>query len=80
MLCYYLGHHPHIHFFTYNREMQNFNNPSIELDRWVLENVEKMFDSIDEENCGAFCERKNIFFLHLLGMDNAGHAYKPNSL
>lgn len=60
--------------------MQDFNNPSIELDRWVMQRVEAMFESVvDKKNCSDFCSDKNIFFLHLLGMDNAGHVYKPHS-
>lgn len=58
--------------------MQDFNKPAVELDRWVLDNVEKKFNS-SKDKCDDFCGSKTVFFLHLLGMDNAGHAYKPHS-
>lgn len=60
--------------------MQDFNNPSVELDRWVMKEVENMFDTVkNNHDCGDFCSSKNIYFLHLLGMDNAGHVDKPYS-
>lgn len=77
MFC--LANHPHIHFYTYDRRMQDFSNPSIELDRWVMDRVQEIFDETEEEKCDEFCAPETIYFLHLLGMDNAGHAYKPYS-
>ncbi|KAL1921334.1 uncharacterized protein VTP21DRAFT_11050 [Calcarisporiella thermophila] len=51
------------------------------LDEWVFEKVEELFDNAtkDPELNIKLRQPKNIFFLHLLGLDTNGHAHRPNS-
>lgn len=52
-----------------------------ELDSWVFREVRGMFADVSKNKTRArlFEQRGNIFFLHLLGLDTAGHADTPNS-
>lgn len=56
---------------------------TIELDRWVIENVKHFFlttlANCNRINCKSLYRGGKIFFLHLLGMDTVGHVFKPNS-
>uniref|UniRef100_A0A2M3Z3S6 GPI ethanolamine phosphate transferase 1 n=1 Tax=Anopheles braziliensis TaxID=58242 RepID=A0A2M3Z3S6_9DIPT len=49
------------------------------LDIWVFDRVRR-FLSDPATSQDALARKKVIFFLHLLGLDTAGHVYKPNSL
>jgi phosphatidylinositol glycan class N len=51
------------------------------LDTWVFDNVEKMFGAAASNTSldAALRQDKNVFFLHLLGLDTTGHAYRPYS-
>uniref|UniRef100_A0A2M4CHZ2 GPI ethanolamine phosphate transferase 1 n=1 Tax=Anopheles darlingi TaxID=43151 RepID=A0A2M4CHZ2_ANODA len=49
------------------------------LDIWVFDRVRR-FLSDSATGQDALSRKKVIFFLHLLGLDTAGHVYKPNSL
>lgn len=71
----------HIHLHSYDAYMQDFsgkNSPSI-LDNWVFDQVDKLFELQENRTCTDLCERGNIYFLHLLGLDTAGHSFKPTS-
>lgn len=49
------------------------------LDIWVFDRVRRFLsDTVTSQE--ALARKKVIFFLHLLGLDTAGHVYKPNSL
>lgn len=55
-----------------NEDFSGKSNTSI-LDKWVFERVQAflMHDHKDDD--------RTIFFLHLLGLDTAGHIHKPNT-
>ncbi len=52
-----------------------------QLDTWVFEKVKEMFDDATRNATldAALRQDKNVFFLHLLGLDTTGHAYRPYS-
>jgi len=66
---------------TYPPEYEDFSADALELDLWVFEHVKAMFaeakvnKTLDEE----LRKDKNVFFLHLLGVDTTGHQYRPYS-
>lgn len=51
------------------------------MDTWVFEKVKKLFGAAAKNATldHALKEDKNVFFLHLLGLDTTGHAYRPYS-
>ena len=70
-----------IHTYSYPSDFQDFSgsqSPTL-LDEWVFLNVKQFFSEIKKNDCNNVCDEKNVFFLHLLGMDTVGHIYKPNS-
>lgn len=52
-----------------------------QLDTWVFDKVKGMFDEAARNATldAALRQDKNVFFLHLLGLDTTGHAYRPYS-
>jgi GPI ethanolamine phosphate transferase 1 len=68
--------------FTAGIPFQNILNPdSTALDTWVFEHVDALFENASSNRAlnKALREDKLVFFLHLLGLDTAGHAYRPYS-
>jgi len=51
------------------------------LDTWVFDKVKGLFASAAKNTTldHALRQDKNVFFLHLLGLDTTGHAYRPYS-
>jgi len=51
------------------------------LDTWVFGKVKELFNAASKNaTLDALLRRdKNVFFLHLLGLDTTGHAYRPYS-
>jgi GPI ethanolamine phosphate transferase 1 len=51
------------------------------LDTWVFDHVEALFKNASSDRVldSALRQDKNVFFLHLLGLDTSGHAYRPYS-
>ncbi|KAI4274124.1 MAG: hypothetical protein LQ337_004177 [Flavoplaca oasis] len=66
---------------TYGEEFEDFSKDATELDVWVFDRVKNLFASASTNNTldGALRQDKNVFFLHLLGLDTTGHAYRPYS-
>jgi phosphatidylinositol glycan class N len=52
------------------------------LDTWVLDRVEELFVNASADRALADRMRQpgSVFFLHLLGLDTTGHAYRPNGI
>ncbi|KAI5777781.1 Phosphatidylinositolglycan class N-domain-containing protein [Geopyxis carbonaria] len=67
--------------YTYGEEMEDFTQDPTNLDRWVFEHVEEFFDEAKRNPAlnAMLREDKLVFFLHLLGLDTSGHAFRPYS-
>ena len=65
----------------YGEEFEDFTLDATMLDTWVFERAQKLFEdaAIDHELDTRLRMDKNVFFLHLLGLDTTGHAYRPYS-
>ncbi|KAF2795887.1 GPI ethanolamine phosphate transferas-like protein [Melanomma pulvis-pyrius CBS 109.77] len=66
---------------TYDAECEDSSKDALELDLWVFDKVKKLFqDAKSNATLNAELRKeKNVFFLHLLGLDTTGHAHRPYS-
>ena len=66
---------------TYSEEDEDFTSDGTRLDTWVFEKVEELFKraATDPDLDADLRKDKNVFFLHLLGIDMAGHRHRPYS-
>lgn len=65
----------------YGAEAEDFSKDATHLDTWVFERVKGLFR---EAKTNATLNQelkqgKNVFFLHLLGLDTNGHSFRPYS-
>ncbi|KAI5251774.1 putative phosphatidylinositolglycan class N [Aureobasidium subglaciale] len=67
--------------FMYGAEEEDFSKDATHLDTWVFERVEELFASASQDSDlnARLRQDKNVFFLHLLGLDTTGHSYRPYS-
>ncbi|CAK1363644.1 unnamed protein product [Cercospora beticola] len=66
---------------TYGHEFEDFSKDATELDYWVFDRVKKLFKDAETDPAlnNKLRQDKLVFFLHLLGLDTTGHAYRPYS-
>ncbi|XP_037052386.1 GPI ethanolamine phosphate transferase 1 [Bradysia coprophila] len=64
--------------FSYDKVMQDFSgsHSTTALDTWVFDNVERFVNARREQ---LQSDNETVYFLHLLGLDTAGHTHKPNT-
>jgi len=67
--------------FMYGAEAEDFSKDATELDIWVFDRVKELFAEAktNAELDTRLRQDKNVFFLHLLGLDTTGHSYRPYS-
>lgn len=67
--------------YMYGPEFEDFAGDATALDYWVFDHVKEFFAEAEhnEELNRALHEKKIVFFLHLLGLDTAGHGFRPYS-
>lgn len=66
---------------TYGAEFEDYSKDAKELDYWVFDHVKAFFEGA-AKNVTLSQELNRdgtVFFLHLLGLDTSGHAYRPYS-
>ncbi|KAI8099624.1 Phosphatidylinositolglycan class N-domain-containing protein [Halteromyces radiatus] len=67
--------------FMYPHEFEEFSGDASHLDTWVFDHVRTLFKNAthDKQLDHQLRQNKNVFFLHLLGLDTNGHAHRPYS-
>ncbi|KAB8292340.1 hypothetical protein EYC80_008080 [Monilinia laxa] len=67
--------------YTYSAEEEDFSKAALHLDIWVFDRVKALFAEAASNATlnAALRQDKNVFFLHLLGLDTTGHGYRPYS-
>ncbi|KAJ6444223.1 GPI ethanolamine phosphate transferase 1 [Purpureocillium lavendulum] len=65
----------------YEPEFEDFSQDATRLDYWVFDRVKTFFAEAATNHTlnRALRQDKNVFFLHLLGLDTTGHSYRPYS-
>ncbi|KAH8690876.1 putative GPI-anchor [Talaromyces proteolyticus] len=65
----------------YDEEDEDYTKDATLLDSWVFDKVNGLFAEAKKnpELNSKLREDKNVFFLHLLGLDTTGHSYRPYS-
>ncbi|KAI1151631.1 GPI ethanolamine phosphate transferase 1 [Nemania diffusa] len=67
--------------YCYDAEFEDFSQDALHLDLWVFDHVKDLFAAAAKNSTlnAALRQDKIVFFLHLLGLDTAGHSYRPYS-
>lgn len=65
----------------YGEAEEDFTKNALELDTWVFDRVKQLFSSATANHTleQELKQDQNVFFLHLLGLDTTGHAFRPYS-
>lgn len=71
----------HVRQFFYDEALEDFAsaNDHEALDEWVFERVIDHLKRANASENEALDGERNVFLLHLLGLDSSGHAHKPHS-
>ncbi|XP_008274496.1 GPI ethanolamine phosphate transferase 1 [Stegastes partitus] len=72
----------HVYTHTYPAQEEDFaSTDASRLDTWVFTQVKSFFQSAKSNSTlkASLLKDKNVFFLHLLGIDTNGHAHRPMS-
>ncbi|XP_054622126.1 GPI ethanolamine phosphate transferase 1 isoform X3 [Dunckerocampus dactyliophorus] len=72
----------HVYTHTYPAAEEDFaSTDASRLDSWVFAQVKSFFQSAKSNSTlmAGLLQDKNVFFLHLLGLDTNGHAHRPMS-
>ncbi|KAI9601790.1 hypothetical protein KEM48_001076 [Puccinia striiformis f. sp. tritici PST-130] len=69
---------------SYDEAAEDFTKDAAQLDIWVLDRLRSLISEAKSSGPGSPLDRqlrsdKVFFFLHLLGLDTAGHSYRPHS-
>ncbi|KAF9445334.1 PigN-domain-containing protein [Macrolepiota fuliginosa MF-IS2] len=66
---------------SYSPEEEDFTKDAVDLDKWVLNQVETLLRNATTDPVldAKLRSGKVVFFLHLLGLDTTGHSYRPHS-
>ncbi len=73
---------PNVYGQHYSSEMIDFaTNDAKSLDQWSLDRLKELIEaaSIDEKLASKLKSDQVVIFVHLLGLDTNGHAFKPHS-
>ncbi|KAJ4363192.1 Glycosyl phosphatidyl inositol anchor synthesis [Neocucurbitaria cava] len=67
--------------YCYEAEFEDSSKDAWVLDDWVFARVKKLFEDAKTNATlnAELRQDKNVFFLHLLGLDTTGHAHRPYS-
>jgi phosphatidylinositol glycan class N len=67
--------------YCYGHDFEDFSKDAWVLDEWVFERVKGLFEAAKTNATlnADLRKEKNVFFLHLLGLDTAGHGNRPFS-
>ncbi|KAM4064755.1 phosphatidylinositolglycan class N (PIG-N) domain-containing protein [Hirsutella rhossiliensis] len=67
--------------YMYEPEFEDFSKDATRLDYWVFDRVKAFLaEAASNQTLNkALRQDKNVFFLHLLGLDTTGHSYRPYS-
>lgn len=67
--------------FAYGADFEDFSADATALDYWVFDGVKALFADAEKNSTlkKELKGEKNVFFLHLLGLDTTGHSYRPYS-
>ncbi|KAI9226786.1 MAG: Phosphatidylinositolglycan class N-domain-containing protein [Piptocephalis tieghemiana] len=65
----------------YDADLEDFATEASHLDEWVFQRMEELFASATSDSVLAnkLSSDGIVFFLHLLGLDTNGHAFRPHS-
>ncbi|KAF2078592.1 hypothetical protein CYY_000092 [Polysphondylium violaceum] len=81
ILPMFSDHVPHMTSESYPPDAEDYGADASKLDTWVFDKIEELFNnaSRDPELDKRLRSDKIAIFLHLLGLDTNGHAYRPYS-